>query len=242
MKPAAHDGCTALGGALHAAHAAGEAVEPFTTAALGSAFTDEEVERALQTARVPYERPADLADAVAEVLAADGIVAWFQGAAEYGPRALGHRSLLCSPIRPDATERLNLVKGREQFRPVAPMVHLDRAAEIFADGPIPSPYMLFTHTVRDGWAERIPAAVHVDKTARIQTVDPVDEPLVARLLERVDARTGVPVLINTSLNTAGRPIVDDPADALECMGSAPVDALAIGPFLVRRSGTSGGTA
>jgi carbamoyltransferase len=170
---------------------------------------------------------------VAGVLAANGVVAWFQGRSEYGPRALGHRSLLANPAYPDNLERLNRVKGREEFRPVAPMVLADRAAEIF-DGVLPSPFMLFTHRVSPAWAERIPAALHVDGTARIQTVDPAEEPLVARMLEAFARRTGVPVVINTSLNTAGRPMVDDPRDALECFGSAPVDALALGPFLVRR--------
>jgi carbamoyltransferase len=109
----------------------------------------------------------------------------------------------------------------------------ERAAEIF-QGPLPSPYMLFTHRVRDGWPERIPAVVHVDGTARIQTVGRDEEPLVAAMLEAFEQRTGLPVVVNTSLNTAGRPMVDDPRDALECFGSAPVDALAIGPYLVRR--------
>jgi carbamoyltransferase len=117
------------------------------------------------------------------------------------------------------------------------MVRAARAAEIFADGPIPSPFMLFTHTVRSGWTDRIQAAVHVDGTARIQTVDPELEPLAARLLECFEARTGVPVLVNTSLNTAGRPIVDEPRDALECFGSAPIDLLVLGPFAVRRPGS-----
>jgi carbamoyltransferase len=116
------------------------------------------------------------------------------------------------------------------------MVLNERAGEIF-DGQLPSPYMLFTHEVLGDWAGRIPAAVHVDGTARIQTVDPLEEPLVARMLRGFEARTGVPVVVNTSLNTAGRPMVDDPRDALECFGSAPVDALAIGPFLLRRPAT-----
>jgi carbamoyltransferase len=128
---------------------------------------------------------------------------------------------------------MNDIKGREQFRPIAPMVRLERAAEIF-DGPLPSPYMLFTHRVRGEWRGRIPAVVHIDGTARIQTVDAVEEPLVARMLAAFERRTGLPVVVNTSLNTAGRPMVDDPRDALECFGSAPVDALVIGPFLVRR--------
>jgi carbamoyltransferase len=96
--------------------------------------------------------------------------------------------------------------------------------------------MLFTHDVRPEWRERIPAVVHVDGTARIQTVDRREEPLVARMLERFEALTGVPVVVNTSLNTAGRPMVDTPRDALECFGSSPVDALAIGPYLVSRAG------
>jgi len=204
------------------------------TAALGRGWSDNELGAWLTTANVPYERPPDLADAVAEVLAADGVVAWFQGRSEYGPRALGHRSLLANATRAANLERLNDVKGREQFRPVAPMVLAERAAELF-EGPLPSPYMLFTHGVRPAWRERVPAVVHVDGSARIQTVDRTDEPLVARMLEAVERRTGVPVVVNTSLNTAGRPMVDDPRDALECFGSAPVDVLAIGSFLVRRA-------
>jgi carbamoyltransferase len=233
VQPASGDAGTALGAAVHVAHALGDRVQPMRTAALGREWDDEALAGRLRVAGVRFERPADVADATAEVLAADGVVAWFQGRSEYGPRALGHRSLLADPRRSENLEKLNDIKGREQFRPVAPMVLAERAAEIF-DGPLPSPFMLFTHAVRDGWRERIPAVVHVDGTARIQTVDPREEPLVARLLERFEARTSVPVVVNTSLNTAGRPMVDDPRDALECFGSSPVDALAIGPYLVRR--------
>src|SRR5690242_13148459 len=130
--------------------------------ALGRGFTDEEIESGLRTARVPYHRPADIAAEVAEALAADRIVAWFQGRSEYGPRALGHRSLLAHPGHAENLNRLNDVKGREQFRPVAPMVLIDRAPDIFRNGPIPSPYMLFVHDVDSAWRDRIPAVVHVD--------------------------------------------------------------------------------
>ncbi|HEX2064492.1 MAG TPA: carbamoyltransferase C-terminal domain-containing protein [Acidimicrobiales bacterium] len=149
-------------------------------------------------------------------------------------RALGHRSLLADPRWADNLRRLNEVKGREQFRPIAPMVLADRAGDVF-EGVFPSPYMLFVHRVRPGWRDRIPAVVHVDGTARAQTVDRAEEPLVADLLTAFERRTGVPVLVNTSLNTAGRPMVDDPRDALECFGSAPVDVLVLGPFVVRRT-------
>jgi carbamoyltransferase len=234
VQPAAGDAGTALGGALHLAYVEGDTPTPMPGADLGRGFTDEELEGWLRTAQVPYERPVDVAAEVAECLAADGVVAWFQGRSEYGPRALGHRSLLAHPGRAENLERLNDVKGREQFRPVAPMVRAERAAEIFSRGPLPSPYMLFVHDVAPEWRDRIPAVVHVDGTARVQTVDAADEPLLARMLELYEQRTGLPVVINTSLNTAGRPMVDDPRDALECFGSAPVTLLALGPFVVRR--------
>jgi carbamoyltransferase len=233
VQPAAGDSGTALGAATHVAEQLGDSPAPARGAALGRGWSDEELEAWLQRAAVPFERSDDVAEAVAAALAENLVVAWYQGRSEWGPRALGHRSLLADPRSPDNLERLNEIKGREQFRPVAPMVLLGRAAELF-EGPLPSPYMLFTHRVAEAWCERIPAAVHVDGTARIQTVDPREEPLVARMLAGFERRTGVPVVINTSLNTAGRPMVDDPRDALECFGSAPVDLLAIGPFLVER--------
>ncbi|WP_067833877.1 carbamoyltransferase family protein [Actinomadura kijaniata] len=233
VQPAAGDAGTALGAALHVAERMGDTITAMPGAALGRRWAAAELARRLDTARVPYDRPADLAATVADALARDQIVAWFQGRAEYGPRALGHRSLLAHPGNADNLERLNAVKGREQFRPIAPMVLLERAAAIF-DGPLPSPYMMFVHRVHPEWRDRIPAVVHVDGTARVQTVDRADEPLAADLLAAFEARTGLPVVVNTSLNTAGRPMVDDPRDALECFGSAPVDLLVIGPYVVRR--------
>jgi carbamoyltransferase len=239
VQPAAGDSGTALGGALHVARAEGDRTRPMPGADLGRGWSDADLEAWLTTARLPFERPADVAEEVAECLAGNGVVAWFQGRSEYGPRALGHRSLLAHPGHPQNLERLNDVKGREQFRPVAPMVAADRAAEIFSRGPLPSPYMLFVHDVAPAWRDRIPAVVHVDGTARVQTVDAAAEPLVARMLDGFERRTGLPVVINTSLNTAGRPMVDDPRDALECFGSAPVDLLAIGPFVLRRPRATG---
>jgi carbamoyltransferase len=235
VQPAAGDAGTALGGALHLAQLSGEPAAPMPGADLGRGWTDDELAAWLDTARIRYHRPADVAVEVAQALAEDKIVAWFQGRSEYGPRALGHRSLLAHPGRSVNLERLNAVKGREQFRPIAPMVLVERAAELFGRGPVPSPYMLFVHDVAPEWRDRIPAVVHVDGTARIQTVDRDAEPLLARMLSAFEGLTGLPTVVNTSLNTAGRPMVDDPRDALECFGSAPVDVLAIGPFVVRRA-------
>ena len=235
VQPAAGDSGTALGAALTVAAEAGDDLAPMTTAALGRGWTEEQIELALTTARVPFECPPDISAAVAKIIAENGIVAWFQGRAEYGPRALGHRSLLAHPAHADNVERLNDVKGREQFRPVAPMVLTDRAAEIFGRGPIPSPYMLFVHDVAPEWQDQLQAVTHVDGTARIQTVEPDQDPLTANMINNFEQHTGIPVVVNTSLNTAGRPMVDSPRDVLELFGSAPVDALAIGPYLVRRS-------
>jgi carbamoyltransferase len=233
VQPAAGDAGTALGAALALAADHREAISPMPSASLGRGWSDEELAAVLDAADVVYERPPDVAVAVADALADDKLVGWFQGRAEFGPRALGNRSLLADPRHAKNVERLNIVKGREQFRPVAPMVLADRASEIFSGGPIPSPYMLFVHDVDHAWSPRIPAVIHVDGTARIQTVD-TDMPLLHRMICHFASRTGVPVVVNTSFNTAGRPMVDSPRDALECFGSAPIDVLAMGPFVIRR--------
>lgn len=233
VQPAAGDAGTALGAAVHVARSFGDRITPMTTAALGRGWSDDEIEATLRVAAVEYERPADLPGTVAGVLAADGVVGWFEGRSEYGPRALGHRSFFASPGHRDMLRRLNDVKGREQFRPVAPIVTLERFGDVF-DGVSPSPYMLFVHRVRPNWVERIPAVVHVDGTARVQTVDRTEEPVVAALLDEFERASALPVLINTSFNTAGRPMVDSPRDALECFGASPIDALVLGPFVVRR--------
>ncbi|MET7968277.1 carbamoyltransferase C-terminal domain-containing protein [Micromonospora sp. NPDC005305] len=238
MQPAAGDAGTALGAALHVAGKLGDPSTPMVGADLGRGWSDDELEAELRRAALPYSRPASIAAEAARVLADNGIVAWHQGRSEYGPRALGHRSLPAHPGDPDTTRRMNDVKGREQFRPIAPMVRAERFADLF-DGVYPSPYMLFVHRVRAEWRDRIPAVTHVDGTARVQTVHPETEPLVAELLAEFERRTGLPVVVNTSLNTAGRPMVDTPREAMELFGSAPVDLLALGPFAVHRRALGG---
>jgi carbamoyltransferase len=235
VQPAAGDAGTALGAALQVTADGGLEIAGMPSAALGPGFSDDDLAARLRTARVPFSTPPALADEVADILAGNGVIAWFDGRSEFGPRALGHRSLLAHPGITANLERLNDIKGREQFRPVAPMV-LDRYAdEIFTGGPLPSPYMLFVHRVRAEWVDRIPAVVHVDGTARIQTVDPARQPRLGATMEAFRVRTGLPVLVNTSLNTAGRPMVNDPRDALELFGSTPVDAMVMGPHLIRRA-------
>jgi carbamoyltransferase len=233
VQPAAGDSGTALGAALAVARRSGP-VAPFAGADLGRGWSDEELEAELKRAALPYTRPHSIAVEAARVLASNGIVAWYQGRSEYGPRALGHRSLLAHPGDADTQTRMNNVKGREQFRPIAPMVRAERFADIF-EGVYPSPYMLFVHRVKPEWKDRIPAVTHVDGTARVQTVHAETEPVVAAMLAEFEKLTGLPVVVNTSLNTAGRPMVDTPREAMELFGSAPVDLLALGPFAVHRA-------
>lgn len=233
VQPAAGDSGTALGAALCLAAETAEPITPMDSAALGRSWSDEEIGAVLNEAAVAHERPDDLAAVVAQALTDDQVIGWFQGRSEFGPRALGRRSLLADPRNKQNLDRLNAVKGREEFRPVAPMVLSERAGEIFSGGPIPSPYMLFVHDVAPDWRARIPAVTHVDGTARIQTIDRAEE-LMHATIGQFAERTGVPVIVNTSFNTAGRPMVDSPRDALECFGAAPIDMLAIGPYVVRR--------
>jgi carbamoyltransferase len=202
---------------------------------LGPDYSDEEIERFLRWAKLPYRRMTNVPEEVADLLVQDNIIGWFQGRMEFGPRALGARSILASPLSPDMQARLNEIKDREDFRPVAPVVLEEEAAAWFVGGAT-SPFMLFVFDVEPSKAESIPAVRHVDGTARIQTINRSQHPLYYDLLRAFQRRTGVPVLVNTSFNTRGEPIVCTPRDAIECFWTSPLDALAIGSFLVEKPG------
>ncbi|HEX5438754.1 MAG TPA: carbamoyltransferase C-terminal domain-containing protein [Gemmatimonadaceae bacterium] len=236
VQPAAGDAGTALGAALHV-----DASERRDAATrhhmehtfLGPAYGDADIERVLERAKLPYRRLADVADDTAALLADGKVIGWFQGRMEFGPRALGARSILASPIPADMQSRLNELKDREDFRPVAPVVLEEEATAWFSNAR-PSPFMLFVFDVRADAAARIPAVRHVDGTARVQTVNREQHPLYHDLLTAFARRTGVPVLVNTSFNTRGEPIVCTPRDAIECFWTSPLDALVIGPFLLEK--------
>ncbi|MBF6599558.1 MAG: carbamoyltransferase [Dehalococcoidia bacterium] len=234
VQPAAGDAGTALGAALSLdARLRGTRPAPMTHAFLGPSYADAEIETLLRSSKLSYRRPADIACETARLLDEGKIVGWFQGRMEFGPRALGGRSILASPRDAAMQERLNAIKDREDFRPVAPVVLEDRAADWFTPAHA-SPFMLFTHRVRAERAAQIPAVRHVDGTARVQTVRAAEQALFGRLLRAFERRTGVPVLINTSFNTRGEPIVCTPRQALTCYCASPLDALAIGPFLLEK--------
>ncbi|WP_412061488.1 carbamoyltransferase [Rubrivirga sp. IMCC45206] len=289
VQPAAGDAGGALGAALVAAHEWGD--DPRVVSAsdamhggyLGPKWTPDQIRAALDADGLPYDEHAGdaaLVDAVADLLAQGQTVGWFQGRAEFGPRALGHRSILADPRGADVQRRVNLqIKFRESFRPFAPAVLAERAAEFFELGgqgvgirdsgnaaspggdtsgeglrssiPNPqspeSPYMLLVGPVRGATtggtgldkraavASALPAVTHVDGSARVQTVTAERNGLFHALLAAFDAKTGCPVLVNTSFNVRGEPIVHAPADAVRVFRRTGMDALAIGPFVVTKA-------
>jgi carbamoyltransferase len=236
VQPAAGDAGTALGAALWVdvqQRRTEERSYRMDHAFLGPAYGDREIEQFLSWSKLPYRRLANVAKETADLLVADKIIGWFQGRMEFGPRALGARSILASPVNASMQARLNEIKDREDFRPVAPVVLEEEAPRRFANADA-SPFMLFVYDVLPDKADRIPAVRHVDGTARIQTINRAQHPLYYDLLKAFQARTGLPVLVNTSFNTQGEPIVCSPRDAVECFWTSPLDALVIGSFLLQK--------
>jgi carbamoyltransferase len=236
VQPAAGDAGTALGAALWTdvkVRGTDERAWTMDHAFLGPEASDDEIEGFLKWTKAPYRRLNDVAEETADILAQDKVIGWCQGRMEFGPRALGARSILASPIHADMQARLNEIKDREDFRPVAPVVLEEEAANWFVNGGY-SPFMLFVYDVRPEAAGRIPAVRHVDGTARIQTVNRAQHPRYYDLLKAFQRRTGVPVLVNTSFNTRGEPIVCSVRDTVECFWTSPMDALVIGSFLLEK--------
>jgi carbamoyltransferase len=233
VQPAAHDGGLSLGAAHVVASRAGELRrQTMTSAALGPSYTDSAIEEALSQAQgaVAWRRSRDVARETAELVARGKIVAWFQGRLEYGPRALGNRSILADPRPLDMKDRLNRMKAREWFRPFAPAVLEDKAREWFAKIEH-SPFMLLVDSALPEKEGRIPAVIHADRTARLQTVRRDVNPLFYSMIEEFERLTGIPIVLNTSFNVAGEPIVCSPADAIRSFARGGFDALAIGPFV-----------
>ena len=238
IQPAAGDAGGCLGAAVlaHQQLTGGSARQILPHLALGPSFSQHEISLLLaDTGVTPQDftdRPEALADAVAQRLADRQTVAWFQGAMEFGPRALGQRSILANPLDPEIRERLNRdVKRREAFRPFAPCVLAERAAQHFRLDH-PSPFMLETCDVDSPLA--LPGITHVDGSARPQTVDPAVLPQLAAILRAFETRTGCPVLVNTSFNLRGEPIVCTSFDALACFARSDLDCLVMEGLLVDR--------
>ncbi|MBM3545243.1 MAG: carbamoyltransferase [Alphaproteobacteria bacterium] len=205
----------------------------------GRSYSDQEVQDAVSHGLIGLATTKTKSDNIcrdaAKLLAEGNVLGWLQGPSEFGPRALGNRSILADPRDAKMKDTLNSrVKHRQAFRPFAPIVLAERASEIF-EGEEESPFMLLAKNVRPEWRDKIPAVVHVDGTARVQTVRHDTNERLYRLLKEFEALTGVPVLVNTSFNVKGEPIVETPLDAVRCFLSTGIDLLVLNDLLVRKN-------
>jgi carbamoyltransferase len=240
IQPAAGDDGVAIGCAYYGHLAVQKQPRKYVMdhAFTGVAYTDERVRadagKRLVRLQATSRRSDDICAETAQLLSQGHVIGWFQGRSEFGPRALGNRSILADPRTPGMKEKLNKqVKHRQAFRPFAPVVLAERADEIF-ESHRDSPYMLLAEAVRPEWRDRIPAIVHVDGTARVQTIREDQNGPLYRLIKAFDALTGVPVLLNTSFNVKGEPIVETPEDAIHCFLTTGIDYLILHDVLMHK--------
>ncbi|MBI3587824.1 hypothetical protein HY095_01375 [Candidatus Micrarchaeota archaeon] len=232
--PAANDGGSAVGAALECAAEMGEAVsQRLEHAYWGPSFPDEKIEAVLRENRVKFEKCGDASGEAAEAIAGGKVIGWFQGRMELGPRALGNRSILADPTRADVWERVNEVKLREKWRPLAPSM-LYEARNEYLEKPHESPFMILAFQVPEGKRKEIPAVVHVDGSTRPQTVKrEVNEPYW-KLIKSLESINGTPVVLNTSFNVGPEPVVCTPQDALRTFYTSQLDELYLGGYAVRK--------
>ncbi len=239
IQPAAHDAGTSIGAALHVRHQILNQPRAFVMRHVyyGPEYNDGEIGKELDAAGCRYRAlPEDeLVSRTAEQIAGGKITGWFQGRMEFGPRALGNRSILADPRRKDMKDILNSrIKYRETFRPFCPSVLAECAGDYF-ETDYPSPFMVMAYRIKaTGQRDRIPAVTHGDGTGRLQTVQKDVNPLYWKLIRRFGDVTGVPVLLNTSFNE-NEPIVNTPAQAIDCFLRTRMDVLAIGSYLLLKS-------
>jgi carbamoyltransferase len=239
IQPAAGDEGLAIGAALHTWHSTLQQPRCYQmkNSYLGPEFSDSRIESDLKQANLGYRKleRQPLLDAVAEQVAAGNVVGWFQGRMEWGPRALGNRSIVAHPGLPDMKDVLNArIKQREWFRPFAPSILVERQSEYF-EYDHPSPFMLHVYKIRPEKRAQLCAVNHVDDTGRLQTVSREENPLYYDLIQAFERRTGIPVILNTSFNE-NEPIVCTPEEAIDCFKRTRMDVLAIGPYLVLKAG------
>ncbi len=241
VQPAAGDDGIAIGCAYYGHLVVQKKQRSFVMdhAYLGIEYPEQAVRKALDRwlvrAETTQRTSSDICADAARLLADGKVLGWFQGRSEFGPRALGNRSILADPRTPQMKDKLNArVKHRQSFRPFAPVVLAERAGEVF-EGAANSPFMLLARRVRDDWAPKIPAVVHVDGTARVQTVRESQNPRLHRLLREFETTTGVPVLLNTSFNVKGEPIVETPGDAIECFLTTGIDHLVLHDTVITKT-------
>ncbi len=237
IQPAANDAGTALGAALWINHAILNKHREYVMedVYLGPEFSDSEIETHLNTNKIPYYKSLNVARESAQLIAKGKVVGWFQGRMEFGPRALGNRSILADPRDPRMKDKINRIKGREDFRPVAPAILEEEACNFFKASE-PSPFMLFARKVKPSKVNSIPSAVHIDGTARLQTVSRKQNALFYELIKEFYLIAGIPVVINTSLNYKGKPIVCTTEQAIECFYNSGLDYMVLGNCIINKDG------
>jgi len=234
IQPASSDRGIALGCALYGSQQKGEPIKGMDHAFKGPTYTPGMIRDTLHLAGVTYDTVRDPEILAAQLISQGKIIAWYQGRSEYGPRALGHRSILADPRFTRMKDEVNLrIKFREEFRPFAPSVLCNYASELF-EVSSSSPYMTISFPVRINWGDKLGAVVHVDGTSRIQTVDQNRDSLYYQLISEFYKTTGVPAILNTSFNVRSQPIVETPLQALATFASSGLDALFIDDFVIKK--------
>jgi carbamoyltransferase len=229
LQPACEDNGVAIGSAL--AHLGTKAT--LSTPYLGPSFSDTDIRNHLAKRKIPAVQSTDIAAEAAEMLAQGLVVGWFQGGLEYGPRALGARSILANPSIEGMQDIVNQAKRREPWRPFGPSVLAERADDLFVNA-VPSPYMLRSFIVRPEWRKKLAATVHVDGSTRPQTVEQSAHPRYHDLITKFCRHTGIPAVLNTSFNDDREPIVMTPDDAIQTFYTTGLDALVIGNHIIRK--------
>ncbi|QAT17008.1 hypothetical protein BU251_04295 [Candidatus Velamenicoccus archaeovorus] len=235
VQPSSHDAGGSIGAAAYAAAQLGDKIAPMEHVYLGPEFTNAQIEPVLKASGFRFEKCADICETASSLLKDGKIVGWFQGRMEWGPRALGNRSILGNPTIRGTNDRINaIIKFRESWRPFCPSMLKEYASDILGSDH-PAPFMTFAFDVAPHWKERIPEAVHVDGTCRPQVVDERHNPKFHRLISLFHKKTRVPVVINTSLNRRGEPMICSPQDAILMFRESGLEYLAIGDYLVKKS-------
>ena len=234
VQPASSDAGLPVGAAALVAHQAGDKIQPMEHAYYGPSYSAGEIEAVFSKSGHTFTREASITETASRLLDKGEIVAWFQGAMEWGPRALGNRSILGNPTVKGTADRINeIIKFRENWRPFCPSV-LEEHADKILDSKHGSPFMTFCFNVREEWKAKVPEIVHVDGTARPQYVSRAHNPRFHELISKFYQHSGVPLVINTSLNRRGEPMVCSPADALRMLEGSGLKYLAIGDYLVTK--------
>ncbi|MBI2105586.1 carbamoyltransferase [Candidatus Woesearchaeota archaeon] len=241
IQPNSSDGGTSMGAASYIYHTILEHERDFILkdAYLGPEYSNIDIKKFLDASKIKYnENENELIQRIAILIYENNVVGWFQGRMEWGPRALGARSILSNPCTPEMKEILNLkVKHRENFRPFAPVICEDDALKYFdCDEPIPDPadFMLMVYPIKKKWHKKIPAVTHIDGSGRLQIIKKNQNKNYYNLIKEFGKLSGVPILINTSFNIRGEPIVCTPEDAYKCMMGTGIDYLVMDKFLIRR--------